>query len=324
MSNVDDDLNHEQDDESGSAWSPPPAVRLHNGEMLPVDADFFQEPPPEIGEIVSAQSTLVTSKQPFSTLVRLMLVVGLTGLVFYGIVIGMRLAVKNPLDADLGYVLGTVAALVTMPLIIYLTRFSHTCTYVGKAGIAEFTLKGNRDNTPRSRLLLFDNCTDVTTWQLRNYTNGIYSGTQYRNIWRDDQGRELFTLKGTFSSETGTPKAASPYWFAMAAEVNWNEFAFDRMVKDYESQGYLDFRVKSKDMVRVGNGYLEFTFGGKTTRLTPDDIKTLSLSNGSFTIHTKEARWFSSKGKFGFEYGGMGNAKLFLFALERLAGYSFS
>ena len=312
------------EEESGSSWSPPPAVRLHNGEKIPVDADFFLEPPPEIGEIVSAQSTLVTSKHPMSTLARLMLVVGLTGLVFYGFVFGFRTLGKNPVDAGLGYVFGSVAALVTFPLTIYMTRFKHTCTYVGKAGIAEFTLKGSRDNTPRARVLLFDNCTDVTTWQLRSYTHGIYAGTQYRNIWRDEDGREVFTLKGNYNSEKGTPKGNSPYWFAVAAEIHWNAFAFDRMVKDYESQGYLDFRVKSMDIVRVGNGYLEFTFGGKTTRLTPDDIKTVSLANGSFTIHTKEARWFSSKGKFGFEYGGMGNAKLFLFALERLAGYTFS
>lgn len=312
------------DEESGSNWSPPPAVRLHNGEMIPVDADFFLEPPPEIGEIVSAQSTLVESKQPFSTLVRWMLTVGLTGLVFYGFVLGMRAFMANPNDANQGYVLGTIAALVTMPLVIYFTRFHHTCNYVGKSGIAEFTLSGSRNNTPRARVLLFEDCTDITTWQLRSYTNGIYSGTQYKHFWRDDEGRERFTLKGSYSSEKGTPKAVSPYWFAVAAEGQWNEFAFERMVKNYESQGYLDFRVKKKDIVRIGNGFLEFTFGGKTTRITPDDIKSLSLANGSFTIHTKEARWFSSKGKFEFEYGGMGNAKLFLFALERLAGYTFS
>ena len=307
-----------------SSWSPPSTVRLHNGEKIPVDSDFFQEPPPSIGEIVSAQSSLVTTKHPFSTMVRLMLVVGLTGLVFYGCVIGFRIFVTNPNDADLGYVFGAIAALVTLPLVIYFTRFNHSCTYVGKLGIAEYKLSGNRDNTPKARVLLFEDCQDITTWQLRQYVNGVYSGTQYKNIWRDDEGGELFVLKGNFSSEKGTPKAISPYWFAVAAEGHWNEFAFDRMVKDYESQGYLDFRVKKKDTVRVGNGYLEFHFGGKTTRLTTDDIKTLSLANGSFTIHTKEARWFSSKGKFGFEYGGMGNAKLFLFALERLAGYSFS
>jgi hypothetical protein len=292
-------MSHDEDvfeDEPSGGWTPPPAVRLHNGEMIPVDADFFQEPPPEIGEIVTAQSTLVTSKHPFSTLVRLMLVVGLTGLMFYAFVIGLRLLMKNPLDADLGYVVGTVAALVTLPLTIYLTRFKHTCTYVGKAGIAEFTLSGNRDNTPRTRVLLFDNCTDITTWQMRQYVNGVYSCTQYKNIWRDDAGRDLFKLEGNFRSEQGTPKAISPFWFASAAEVYWNEFAFQRMVRDYESQGYLDFRVKKKDIVRVGNGYLEFTFGGKMTRLTPDDIKTLSLANGSFTSTPKRPAGSAARG----------------------------
>ena len=319
MSNDDDAF-----EENQGSWSPPPTVRLHNGEIIPVNADFFQEPPPEIGEIVTAQSTLVTSKQPLSTLVRLMLVVGLMGLVFYGFVIGMRAFMPNPNDADLGYFFGAIAAIATLPLTIYLTRFSHICTYVGKQGVAEYRLSGMRENAPKARVLLYDDCHDVTTWQQRNYYSGGYTGTDYKTIWRNDSGDELFALKGNYRSEQETPKAISPYWFAVAAEVYWNEFAFERMVQDYESQGYLDFRVKSKDIVRIGHGFLEFTFGGKSTRITPEDIKTLSLANGSFTIHTKEARWFSSKGKFGFEYGGMGNAKLFLFALERLAGYSFS
>ncbi len=309
---------------AGSEWTPPPEVRLHNGERIPVDSDFFHAPPSGLGEIVSAQSTLIESKHPLSMSVRMMLIVGVSGAVLFGVAAAVPLFAPGPDASTLGYFFGVLAALATLGCVIYFTRFKHTCNYVGKAGIAEYRLSGSRDASPKAKVLLFEDCYDVTTWQLRQYVNGVYSGTQYKHIWRDAEGDELFALKGSFRSEQGTPKAVSPFWFAIAAEGHWNEFAFDRMVKDFESQGHLDFRVNRKDMVRVGPGFLELTFGGKTTRLTPEDIKTLSIANGSFTIHTKEARWFSSKGKFGFEYGGMGNAKLFLFSLERLAGYTFS
>lgn len=305
-------------------WIPEESVRMHNGEKIPVDADFFAEPPESIGEIVSAQTTLRESKSPMSLAVRLMLVVGLTGLMFYGIVLGFRYLSKNPRDADLGYLFGGIAALITLPATIYFTRFRHTCSYVGKQGLAEFTLGGSRTNPPRERVLLFANCRDVTTWQQRNYTNGIYSGTNYRFIWRDESGSAVFTLKGNYSSEQQTPKSDSPFWLADAGERQWIAYALDLLAKEYESQGYVDFRVRGKDSVRVGDGYLEFHFGGAVTKLTREDIKSLNIANGSFSIQTHEARWFSSKGKFTFEYGGMGNAKLFLFALERLAGYTFT
>lgn len=44
---------------------------------------------------------------------------------------------------------------------------------------------------------------------------------------------------------------------------------------------------------------------------------------GQFHIHHKDARWFSSKGKFNFSYATMANARLFLLAMEKLTGYRF-
>lgn len=319
----------EADDETqeleGGVWQPPPNVTLHNGTKIPVDADYFVAPPADIGEIVTAQTTLKNTKEPFAVGPRFLLVFGLSGAVGFGAFTLVRLLMMNPNDArDLGLFLGGMGAIVTAIVVILLTRFRHTCSYVGKLGVARYILTGSRDNVPAEEKLLFADCEDVTTWTQRNYTNGIYSGTQYLNTWRSVDGRGLLLLKGSFHSEAGTPKATSPFWFANSAEVYWNEFAFDRMVTQFEKEGHVDFRVNKKDLVRVGPGFLEFNFHGKSTRLSQEDIKSLSIANGTFSIHTHEARWFSSKGKFGFEYGGMGNAKLFLFALERLAGYTFS
>lgn len=302
-------------------WSPPASVTLHNGEPIPPDADFFRPPPAEIGELRSAQSTLVKSKQPVSLLARLLFAIGLPGALFFGIVSLFRTA--NPRDMDMVYILAIVIAAPVFIAVLYFTRFRHACTFVGSLGIAEYKLAGSRESTPHERLLLFEKCFDITTWQLSQYVNGIYSTTQYKTTFRDANFHTLFQLQGNYRSEQGTPKAKSPYWFAVAAEGAWNLYAFERLAGQLESEGHIDFRVNRKDHVRIGPGFLEFTFGGKTTRVTPDDIKSLTINSGTFAVHTHEARWFSSKGKFTFEYSGMGNAKLFLFALERLAGYTF-
>lgn len=79
--------------------------------------------------------------------------------------------------------------------------------------------------------------------------------------------------------------------------------------------------MNRNDAVRVGPGFMEFCFKGSTERVPVDAIKSLSVNNGVFAIHTNDAKWFSSKGKFSFEYGRLGNAHMFIFALEQLLGY---
>ena len=49
------------------SWTPSPTLNKHSGEPLASDADFFVPPPEVIGEIRSAHTTLVASKQPYST-----------------------------------------------------------------------------------------------------------------------------------------------------------------------------------------------------------------------------------------------------------------
>ena len=44
--------------DAGAAWQPGEDVTNHAGGTIEADADFFTPPPPEIGEIVSAQTSL--------------------------------------------------------------------------------------------------------------------------------------------------------------------------------------------------------------------------------------------------------------------------
>ena len=71
-------------------------------------------------------------------------------------------------------------------------------------------------------------------------------------------------------------------------------------------------------------GIRSSTSAERVDRVTRADIKTLTVHDGTFEIETHDARWFSRKGRFQFEYGSMGNARLFLHALEHLAGYVFN
>ena len=208
-----------------------------------------------------------------------------------------------------------------MGLAWYATRFNHHVSFVGKLGLARCRLKGSRENPPTAELFLFPTATDLRTSETRMYHNGIYSGTTYNYSWSTPGGANVFTLKGQYRSQEGTPPTTNEYWLAKAGEIAWCEYLFDKTAEELEAKGFIQFPLTKQDFVRVGPGFLEFGMKGEVARVTPDQIASLNLSNGQFSIKAHDAGWFGSKGKFSFSYGSMANARLFLFALDRLFGY---
>ena len=57
-----------------------------------------------------------------------------------------------------------------------------------------------------------------------------------------------------------------------------------------------------------------------------DDIASVSIENGMFTIKRRDAKvgWFSAKGVFSFAYDSMANAKVFLMAVDELLGLTYN
>ena len=66
---------------------------------------------------------------------------------------------------------------------------------------------------------------------------------------------------------------------------------------------------------------MEFHFKGEPRRVSPDDVKSISLAGGRFSVRTPDAKTFGSAGKFDFAYASMANAQGFLFCLEKLVGF---
>jgi hypothetical protein len=303
------------------AWQPHEQIVRHAGMPLESETEFFVAPPQDIGEVITADSTLRYGKQPISPLLRcvLSLVLGAALVLFVG-----GIVVMSDLKLDPSIILlGCLGGFVVAAIAFFTMGFKHVCTFVGAAGIARYTLKGDREQEPREELLIFEDASNLTTSQTRHYHNGIYTGTAYEFKWTDVDGACLLKLAGQYKSKTGNPKPKDPFHFARSAENAWNGFLVHRLQKELEEHGYVEFKVNKHDVVRVGQGFLEFCLGGKTERITREDIKNVSISQGTFHIDTHDARWFSSKGKFRFNYGAMANAQLFLYSLQTLLGYSF-
>lgn len=297
-------------------------VPRHSGDPQPPLADFFRPPPAEIGRLMTAETTLTTEKHPMALGARWILIGGLMLGTYFGLksLFSMGVAQVGPaLDitcAGAGLLLGFITWL--------MTRFKHTCSYVGHDGVVRYRISGSRDSQPREELFLFNQARYLHTAETHNYYNGVYTGTTYDFRWTDEGKQRMFRLNGSYRSKHGTPKPKDPYHFAKMAEIAWSMFLLEAAQAELESKGFVEFIVNRKDIIRVGPGFMEFLFKGKTERVPVSEMKDISINAGWFSFKTNEARMFSSKGKFSFQYGQMGNARLFLLCLDTLAGIRFS
>jgi hypothetical protein len=318
-----DPKNEEKPD--GALRDPAAKAHQHDGTELSDGADFFVAPPPEIGAIKSQSSTLRRDKTPLSGNLRLLVVSG--GLLL-GAALGVAVVKLFSVYSSFWSTFWPVSlALLGGALAWGMTGFRHTCSYVGEKGAAKFTCKGRRERVVGREVLLFEQAAELRTAVTRNYTNGVYSGTTYDFTWKDGRGERCYTIAGGFNKKDGKPPTKDLFHFAEAAEAAWTVHLLDRAQHQLDSDGFIQFDLgrKNKDYVRIGRGFMEFFIKGKNARCEVEDIETLQIGKGWFTIKRKDAKvgWFRKDGVFQFPYASMANARLFLVALEAILGFRF-
>jgi hypothetical protein len=301
-------------------WEPPEDLQAHAGTDIRHDADFFAPPPEEIGEITSASTTLTRSKAPMSPAIR---AVAIAGSAFAGLVIGVGIdlvaSVRSPIwMAVWPLVLAAAGGLTAWAL----TGFSHTCTYVGREGVARYDCKGSRDQVTETDLFEFRRATELRTTTVRRYTNGVYQGTDYTYTWTDVGGRKVQTITGTYSSEAGTPPPLDLFHYASAAEMAWSVYLLDDAQRQLTTKGEVRFRLDGDNWVAIGKDYLRLRLGGQKIERDTQDIASVSVKQGVFIVKEVGAKegWFRSKGVFKFDYSNLANAQLFMLLLDKVAG----
>src|SRR5690348_15621781 len=134
-------------------WTPGPDVVQHNGEPIAPESDFFAPPPKEIGEVLTASTTLKTSKHPTNMISR----IALSG--FLG---SAGSALLYFLGVEETF-LQVLAFLVLAPIGWWLTGFKHTVRYVGKEGIARLVCRGRRDRIVKEEVFRFADASELRT-----------------------------------------------------------------------------------------------------------------------------------------------------------------
>lgn len=292
----------------------------HAGQQLDPRLHFFADPPMELGSLFSADSTLKEGVRPMEPALRWGVIVASSvgGLAVAG-GIGLIVNAKDPIV--LAFILGSIGALLGFLVSFFATRFSHRCTYVGKEGLASYSCSGSLDNV-KEQLFFFADAVELRIAQTRHYTNGAYTGTDYVFTWSDRGGREAFKIAGTHKSEQGDPPPNDYFRFALAAEGAWSAYLARNLDLIMGRDESLYFGLDGRDYVRVGNDFVELSLKDNTGRLSADDIDYVQIKDGMVSIWERGGKrgWFSKKGIHDFPFASLGNARFFLFAVDRILG----
>lgn len=204
------------------------------------------------------------------------------------------------------------------------TQFHHTCSYVGTDGLISYELVKSRSAMPKESLLLFTDAHSLYTKTTRNYTNGIYSGTDYAYTWKKNSGNQ-HVITGSYHSEKIAPEAGNKWYFANIAESVWSSYLLSNLDLELEQNGYVEFPIGGAlQAVRVGNGFMEFvTKKDGAQRVMVSEMRDITLGSGTFQFKHQDAKWWSGKGKFSFEYANIANARVFLICLKELTGIAW-
>jgi hypothetical protein len=304
-----------------TSWNPPAGTKDHLGEALPPDLWFFQGPPLEIGEVASAWGTARLGEEVKSPWVVKGALVGVALAALFSVISiaftqrpGQTPVVQLTVSGIVGLALGLWFAKANL-------RKFPVVTYVGRLGAARYTMREGPQNPAAAEVLRFADAAELRTSMTRRFVNGAYQGTMYSFIWTDSATKQLLRIMGTHKAKEGLPPASDLFCFGAAAEMAWSNYRLAGLEEQLIKSGFVQFNVSGNDYVRVAPAAFEFHFGGETQRITADQIKTLSLSQGTFHIVSKDAGWFGRKGKFHFAYGNIANALLFRLAIRKLIGW---
>ncbi|MFO0865638.1 MAG: hypothetical protein U0744_13465 [Gemmataceae bacterium] len=292
----------------------------HAGQPLSPRAEFFVDPTPELGSLYSAECTLMRGVKPMDPGMRWALIFFVT-IVGFALGGGLAFAFRPVHPVMLALILGSIGALLGFLIVFFTTRFSHTCTFVGKEGVANYSCSGNTDNISEN-LFLFANAVELRIAQTRHYTNGVYTGTNYSFAWSDDSGRQVFVIGGGHKSEKGEPPPNDFFHYALAAEGAWTDYLARNIDLIMGRDESFYFGLDGKNHVRVGRDFIEISMKGNAARLFAEDIDYVQIHNGMVSIWERGGKrgWFSSKGIHDFAFASLGNARFFLFAVERILG----
>lgn len=298
--------------ESLFQWTPNPGLASHNGQLLTEKCDFFVAPPPEIGTVVSAKTTLMIGEKEISMSNRFIIAFVLFFITFV-------LLVSLP---GLNFIMAFFVSVLSW----YFIQFDKECSYIGEEGVAIYKLQGNRAARPKEKLFCFKDSTAlyskvVDHYISKNYGYVRYKTTEYRLCWYGHQSLK-YEMKGRYRKKKDVVPIDDLWHVAKAIEQSWNCYLQKMVPGQIREKGYIEFPIRGNlKSVRVGPQFIEFVFSSSSSqRVSVEEITQSTFNKGKFKFayhlkqNTKKSKQHS------FEYSAIGNAYFFIICLEHIAG----
>lgn len=309
--------------ETDEGWRPGLDMTDHAGIALSDTLSFPHRPPAEIGEIITADSTLRHGKIPIPPATRQMMILLPAVLGFLGVRFLMRNYLADDSISDSLWP-PSIAAVLIAAIALYATRFRYSMTYVGQYGIAQYDQKGDLKRFPKIQILVFDSATDLRISQTPVHVQGVYLQTSFKFVWTNAAGKTVMKLAGDYRDKKGKPpKPKNPIHFARCAEIAWSAHLLTRLESQLEQGAAIEFNISRGKSVSVGPGFMEFHVGGEHARMEVDDIRDINVGGDVFRVVHKDAKWFGRRGKFNFTFAQIANVRVFLIVIQRLLGFAF-
>ena len=296
------------------------SVPNHNGQPNDPEDLFFGEVD-QIGKVQSGNTNFnrLRGHKKWSkgrvglTLLGFFLGPCVTALIGAGVAGGMNLRFETvmPIAVGLGALGGAI-------LFAYWGRPWEVCTVIGEKGLARVK---RRDEKTKTDVFVFADAVEMRQRQIKQYVNGVYTGTTFGYDWLDKDQQYQFRIGGVYREDTkkSIPKANEVY-FGTAAEHAWLNHRLPVVLDEVERGGTVRFNVGKKKWIDIGRGWVEFGLKKTPMRMEAADLKEASLHQGVLSIKPTEGGWGST---LKVSVADIGDMKIFLSLLEKTLGIKF-
>lgn len=296
-----------------------PSVTLHSGASVPEGLTFKASPPDSIGVLQSVQS-VVRGKGSIRSLID-----WLTLPLFFGPMILFGSVAFWYANMSTEGLIGFVTVALIVWILLRWRRPLAIETFVGDRGVAiclHYDRRGHEDTVTTS--LTFQDATELR-YAIRDfYSNLSYNGSNFVFRWFNGNGQLVFSTHGAFYRAAEGISEESNYYFGIAARNAWNNFLTARLAEEFKSTGECRFRIFDSDQIAVGDGYMECVFGGRATRLLPEDVVSLAVVDGGLQMETRTSKWYRH-GLIGrMNCGRISNSDHLFHMLEEYGRFRFS
>jgi hypothetical protein len=253
-------------------------VTNHAGKPLPADG-IFLTPPPEIGKVLSASTSMRPGKLPWFDIFTAVL----TGLLV-GLIVFWQLSIFRGFKAS-DEALNLVFTGLAFAIGVFI-KFPLPCVrYVGEKGVYHWSKVFGKE---QSKCFLFTpeaRCT-ADVFEMRH--DGVPSGTNYIFKFTSPEASAPFYIGGRFLDFLSKVHPDNSYYFARSAEAALQSYLHTYAIQALAAGKPVLFSLTDGSSLELTSTALTLRRGGKEKYLSLRDFKKAALCNGSVTLHTHQ------------------------------------